>query len=211
MEIKNMVIIVLLSVCIFISCQGKDKKVKQAENNQSKNNQHLYTDITRVEEDIPTQVENATPTENKQYTIKGIEQIRNDILKESVLNFCKFTKKQNYSAIYKYLSKGYFELLPSKTKIKTANQYIDFMRNSSEMEETKTDKFLKIMSVQYIDVATAYVEIVSEAINEGDYHKVKSIYVFKMENGIWKFDGIVLKSIKIIKTILNRDMEETPM
>jgi DNA-binding transcriptional MerR regulator len=194
---KNNIVIFIIAFCIFASCQQTGKKLKSTDDNlHSSENTQNNSAVTPIKNKLYTekdfeQKQEDTPTQNNQYTIKGIEQINDGKLVKSVLNYCKFMEEENYKEVYNYISEHFLKnILP---KIKTAEQYKNFMMDNSEIENLK---FLKILHINYTNDNSVQIEIVDESISEGDYTKVKSIYSFVKEGNVWKFDGVDPESLK---------------
>ncbi|MFC1824451.1 hypothetical protein ACFL9T_17210 [Thermodesulfobacteriota bacterium] len=126
---------------------------------------------------------------------------KDTILKNSVFKFlyydsCGKGKARDYKGSYTMLSKDY--LSKHFPKIKSAAEYEKDMENSDEIYH---HVILMIERVDYIKNDMAKIKLQFEAGNEGVLQKMEAVIFFVKEQGIWKYHGINVSSLKVLETL----------
>jgi hypothetical protein len=121
-------------------------------------------------------------------------------LKKSVFIFfyydsCDGSKGRDYKGMYAMLSKSY--LSKNFPNIKSA---LDYEKDMERSDETYHLVYLMVENVKYTQNDKAKIKVKFESGNEGALEIMEKEIFFTIENGLWKYDGSDLQSLKALKT-----------
>jgi hypothetical protein len=128
----------------------------------------------------------------KGFTVKGMDQISDPEFKKMLSQYLFLDEKFSYKQLYDFYSKEYLKkYFPN---IKNADEYALRMENS----EVSELKYTGITQVRYQENQYE-VDIVFNAMSEGERQLIKTTYFFIKENNEWKYNGLDIKNYKELK------------
>lgn len=122
--------------------------------------------------------------------------LRNSVFKFLHYDSCDSSKKRNYKGMYAILSQSY--LSKNFPNIKSA---LDYEKDMERSDETYHLVYLMVENVKYTQNDKAKIKVKFESGNEGVLKIMEKEMFFTIENGLWKYDGSDLRSLKVLETL----------
>jgi hypothetical protein len=122
--------------------------------------------------------------------------LKNSVFKFLYYDSCDRSKKRDYKGMYGMLSRSY--LSENFPNIKSA---LDYEKDMEGRDETYHLVYLMVESVKYTQPDKAKIKVKFESGNEGVLEIMEEENFFILENGVWKYEGLDLQSLKTLQTL----------
>jgi hypothetical protein len=121
--------------------------------------------------------------------------LKNSVFKFLYYDSCDSSKARDYKGMYTMLSRSYLKNFPN---VKTAIEYENYMESHDEIYHLV---YLMVENVEYTQKDRVKIKVKFESGNEGVLQIMEEEIFFKIENGLWKYDGSAVGSLKVIETL----------